>query len=66
MKTTTGNRHMAAFARHVGCDPKAMTYPDGNRGTARCSSCGATWPLDIERGGYRFGTPLHPGLADER
>lgn len=66
MPSVTSNRHMAAFARHVGCDPRAMTYPAGDRGAARCESCGATWPLDLSRGGYRFGVPLHAGLADER
>lgn len=64
--TRSSNRHMAAFARHVGCNPKAMDYPEGETGSARCGDCGATWPLDLSRGGYRFAAPLHPGLADAR
>lgn len=63
MATATGNRHMAAFKKHSSCDPHAMTYPEGDRGVARCTDCGATWPLDLSRGGYRFAPPLHPGLA---
>lgn len=64
MATSTGNQHMAAFRRHHDCDPKAMTYPKGQFGSARCGDCGATWPLDLSRGGYRFAPPLHPGLVD--